>query len=327
MVWLLLPSEVLYSPLEQNDLLLWPLGSFLPLLPGLQAVKTPHVVHQLEDRHNTKKINTRNLFIWAYILYTQGFAWVWFLRNGALGLNTIPSVLGGIEAWTLHTQSDLRPPSQSKRTNTVASWNQNPMESLTLRPANPTVCVASQELRSQWHMHHKNSLKYCPLGSHQPQAAQESSTSKTVLLSYQQNHLWLVTCKVNKIPFLFLFLEIFSVFFKACPLFFQSSVLQMLRRPMYGFAFRLAIPANGFKSGKFWNHWNNLCQIQVKSEKSRWHQREPSQNSQAGPSICFQLLQHQLTIKVYGRASPAATSCFQHQPVNKLCLAHTPISC
>lgn len=102
MVWLLLLSEVLYSPSEQNDLLLWPLGLFLPLLPGLRAGKTPHVVHQLEKRHNTKQINPHNLFFWAYILYTHlGFAWVWFLRNRAFGPNTIPAVHGGVEAWTI----------------------------------------------------------------------------------------------------------------------------------------------------------------------------------------------------------------------------------
>lgn len=55
-------------------------------------------------------------------------------------------------------------------------------QSLTLRPASPTVCVANQELCSHWHIHHKTSLKYCPLGSHLPQAAQESSASKIVFV-------------------------------------------------------------------------------------------------------------------------------------------------
>lgn len=107
--------------------------------------------------------------------------------------------------------------SQNKPTNTVASWYQNSMKSPTLSPANPTVCVASQELCSHWHINHKTSLKCCPLGSHPPQAAQVKYFKNGSAFS-QQNHLWLVRCKVNKIPFLvFFFLEVFSVFCRNTP--------------------------------------------------------------------------------------------------------------
>lgn len=68
-----------------------------------------------------------------------GFAWVWFLRNRAFGPNKIPAVHGGVEAWSIHTQSN-HTTIQSKPTNTVTSWYQNPVESLTLSPANPTIC-------------------------------------------------------------------------------------------------------------------------------------------------------------------------------------------
>lgn len=219
MVWLLLLSEVLYSPSEQNDLLLWPLGLFLPLLPGLRAGRTPHVVHQLEKRHNTKQINPHNLFFWAYILYTHlGFAWVWFLRNRAFGPNAIPAMHGGVEAWTIHTRSNLTPPFRASPQTMWplgirTQWSHWHWVLQILQS------VANQELCSHWNMHHKTDLKCCLLGSHPPQAAQESSTSKLVLLSCQQNHLWLVTCKVNKIPFLFFFFfsEIFPVFCRHAP--------------------------------------------------------------------------------------------------------------
>lgn len=114
MVWLLLLSELLYSPSEQNDLLVWPLGLFSPLLPGSQAGKTPHVAHQLEERHSTKWVSTHNLLS-EQTSFTHLDIFVLLFKNRGLNPSKIPAVHRGVEGWTSHTKARAQNHSEQTR--------------------------------------------------------------------------------------------------------------------------------------------------------------------------------------------------------------------